>query len=402
MTATDERQPPLPGAGDGDQPDLEIGAASFAARARRIHDRLPVIDGHNDLPWELRTRAGSDLDEADPSGHLAGYHTDVPRLLKGGVGSQFWSVYVPAWSEAPLRHTLEQVMLVHRMVERDPDHLAMAGTAADIVRIRAEGRIACLMGAEGGHSIEGSLGSLQALAALGVRYMTLTHADSHEWADSATDDPRHGGLTEFGEAVVHEMNRLGMMVDISHVSADTMRHAIRVSRAPVIASHSSAEALAPHPRNIPDDVLEMIGETGGVVMVNFYPGFVVAASAERARGMFNVARRLRARFGPDEEPAFEQAMRDLMAGRGWDRGSVQDVVDHIEHIAHVAGIEHVGLGSDFDGVDMTPAGLEDVSCYPAITEELLRRGWSDGDVGRVLGENVLAVMRRVEAVAGTG
>ncbi|MGD2051367.1 MAG: dipeptidase [Acidimicrobiia bacterium] len=398
MTAHDG-QPPPSGGGDRDPLDAAPAATSFAARARRIHDRLPVIDGHNDLPWELRTRAGSDLDLADPRGDLRGYHTDVPRLLRGGVGGQFWSVYVPARSEAPLRDTIEQVMLVRRMVERDPDQLALAVTADDIVRIRAEGRIACLMGAEGGHSIEGSLGALQALAALGVRYLTLTHADSHDWADSATDDARHGGLAAFGEEVVHEMNRLGMMVDVSHVSADTMRHAIRVSDAPVIASHSSARALADHPRNVPDDVLTMIGEKGGVVMVNFYPGFVVAATAERAQGMFSMARRLRARFGPDEDTAFEQAMQDLVAARDWDRGSVRDVADHIEHIADVAGVDHVGLGSDFDGVDMTPEGLDDVSCYPAITEELLRRGWSDGDVLRVLGENLLAVMRQVEEVA---
>ncbi len=389
-------------AGDAEHPERETGATSFAERARRIHSRLPVIDGHNDLPWELRTRAGSDLDEADPRGDLPSFHTDVPRLLKGGVGAQFWSVYVPCWSEAPLRHTLEQIMLVHRMVERDPDHLHMAKTAADIAHIRDSGRIACLMGAEGGHSIEGSLGALQALSELGVRYMTLTHADSHEWADSATDDARHGGLSDFGEAVVEEMNRIGMLVDISHVSADTMRHAIRVSRAPVIASHSSAFAIAPHPRNVPDDVLEMIGENGGVVMVNFYPGFVVADTAEKARGIFSVGRRLRARFGPDEEPAFEQAMRDLTAGRNWDRGTVSDVVDHIEHVARVAGVDHVGIGSDFDGIDMTPRGLEDVSCYPAITEELLRRGWGDPDIDRVLGKNILGVLRRAEEVAAAG
>jgi len=386
---------------DGGQPEEGTGSSPFADKARRIHARLPVIDGHNDLPWALRSRAESDLDKADPRGRLPGFHTDVPRLLEGGVGAQFWSVYVPTWSQAPLRHTLEQIILVRRMAERDPDHLRMAKTATDVARIRGNGRIACLMGAEGGHCIENSLGALRALHELGVRYMTLTHSDSHEWADSATDEPRHGGLTDFGEAVVREMNRIGMMVDISHVSADTMRHAIRISRAPVIASHSSAYTLAPHPRNIPDDVLEMIGENGGVVMINFYPGFVVAETAEKAYGIFTAGRRLRSRFGPGEESAFEQAMRDLVAGRDWDHGSVSDVVDHIEYVARVAGVDHVGIGGDFDGIDMTPNGLEDVSRYPAVTEELLRRGWSDPDIDKVLGKNVLGVLRRAEEVAAT-
>jgi membrane dipeptidase len=259
-----------------------------------------------------------------------------------------------------------------------------------------------MMGAEGGHCIEGSLGALRALYELGVRYMTLTHSESNDWADSATGEERHGGLTDFGEVVVHEMNRLGMMVDISHVSHDTMRHAIRASRAPVIASHSNAYSLAPHPRNIPDDVLEMIADTGGVVMINFYPGFLVAETAEKAHGIFTAGRRLRSRFGPGEEEAFEQAMRELVAGRDWDRGSVTDVVDHIEYVARIAGVNHVGLGGDFDGIDMTPDGLEDVSRYPAITQELLRRRWSDPDIDKVLGKNTLSVLHRAEEVATIG
>jgi membrane dipeptidase len=368
------------------------------AAARRIHDRLPVIDGHNDLPWALRTRAGGDLAAADPGGHLPGYHTDIPRLLAGGVGAQFWSVYVPAKDPAPLRSVLEQIDLVKRMAARHPDHLAMARTAADVERIRASGRVACLMGAEGGHAIEGSLAALGALAELGVGYMTLTHNDTLPWADSATDEARHGGLTDFGEAVVREMNRVGMLVDISHVSADTMRHALAVTRAPVIASHSSARALSDHPRNIPDDVLEAVGANRGVVMVNFYSAFIVPSSAARSVELLPVFRRL-AEEHRDDPAALAAADAAVMAEVAWDLGDVGTVVDHIEHVARVAGVGSVGLGSDFDGVELLPVGLEDASRYPAITEELLRRGWDEDDVHGVLGGNALRVIAEAEAVA---
>ena len=324
----------------------------YPAIAQRIHDSLPVFDGHNDLPWAIREREQGVLDAADPRRSLPDYHTDVPRLLAGGVGAQFWSVYVPADSETPLSDTLDQITLAKAMIERC-DEMELALTAADVVRIRHEGRIASLLGAEGGHSIEGSIDVLRRLFGLGVRYMTLTHNSTLEWADSATDEAVHGGLNDFGRIVVREMNDLGMLVDISHVSPDTMRHAIEESRAPVIASHSSAHSLAPHPRNVPDDVLEMVRDNGGVVMVNFYPVFVKPAT-------------------------------------------LLDVVDHIEHVARVAGVDHVGLGSDFDGIDLVPAGLEDVSRFPAITEELLRRGWSEGDVRKALGENALRALEEAE------
>jgi membrane dipeptidase len=328
--------------------------------ADRIHQSLPVFDGHNDLPWAIRERDGSSLDAADPNHSLPDYHTDVPRLLAGGVGAQFWSVYVPADSEAPLRDTLEQITLTREMIDRCPD-LELALTGDDVDRIRGEHRIASLLGAEGGHSIEGSLDTLRDLFSLGVRYMTLTHNSTLDWADSATDDAVHGGLNEFGRQVVREMNDLGMLVDISHVSPDTMRDAIAVSRAPVIASHSSAFTLAAHPRNMPDEVLEMVRDNGGVVMVNFYSAFVKPEAPESA--------------------------------------TLFDVVDHIEHIAGVAGVDHVGLGSDFDGVDMLPEGLEDVSRFPAITAELLRRGWTEPDARKVLGENALRTLRSAEHTA---
>ncbi len=358
-------------------------------QAERIHADLPVVDGHNDLPWALRVRAESDLDRADPCGSLVGYHTDVPRLAAGGVGAQFWSVFVPAWDPNPFRTTIEQIDLVRRMTERC-DRLAHANSAADVLKARAQGLTASLMGAEGGHSIENSLAALRTLRTLGVRYMTLTHADTIDWADSATDDARHGGLTKFGEEVVREMNRIGMIVDISHVSADTMRHALSVSDRPVMASHSSAFALAPHPRNIPDDVLELVRVNNGVVMANFYPPFVGRAGAEQAAGMFAIQRGLKERLGDDN--AVEEEMKRLVEENPYPDVIVSDVVDHIEYIAEVAGIDHVGIGSDFDGIEVTPTGLEDVSTYPAITVELLARGWNEPDIRKALGENALRVL----------
>ena len=366
-----------------------------AAAARRIHSDLPVIDGHNDLPWALRTEAGGDLDAADPRGPLPRFHTDVPRMLEGGVGGQFWSVYVPADIPEPFAETMAQIDLVEHIAARDA-RLEMARTASDARRIRSGGRIACLLGAEGGHAIEGSLDKLAALAERGVRYMTLTHSDTLPWADSATDDARHGGLTDFGCDVVRAMNGLGMLVDLSHVSVDTMRAALAVSEAPVIASHSNAAALAPHPRNIPDDVLAEIGRRGGVVMAVFFPGFVVASTARKMVEMFDTWRRVRAEFDGDEK-AIADEMDRIESGLAVDRGTVAGVVDHIEHIAAVAGVDAVGLGSDFDGMTLTPDGLEDVSCYPAITEELLRRDWSEADIRKVLGDNTLRVLAAAEA-----
>lgn len=369
------------------------------AAARRIHRDLPVVDGHNDLPWAIRMRAGGSLDVADPRTRLDGYHTDFPRLREGGVGAQFWSVYVPAWSKSPLRETIEQIDLVRRMLAMAPGWTELAVGSDEVERIRASGRVAGLLGAEGGHSIENSLPALRALGDLGVRYMTLTHIDTIDWADSATDEPRHGGLTDFGRDVVREMNRLAMLVDISHVSIDTMWDALEVSAAPVIASHSSAAALAAHPRNIPDDVLEAVGRSGGVVMINFYSGFLTGEAAEKSLGLFAEARRLHGELSDDE--ALEEAMRRMAEDDPIDAGSVADVVDHIEHAVHVAGVDHVGLGSDFDGIDVVPAGLEDVSCYPNITAELLGRGWDEQAIRKVLGKNALRVLRKAEKVAAS-
>jgi len=369
-------------------------------QALRIHSDLPVVDGHNDLPWEIRVRAGGSAAKADPRRRLEGYHTDFPRMIEGGVGAQFWSVFVPAWSDGPLAATHRQIDLVEEMTALAPSMTALARSAAEARAIRDDRRIAGLIGAEGGHSIENSLGALGEFHERGVRYLTLTHADTNDWADSATDAARHGGLTEFGLAVVAEMNRLGMLVDISHVSADTMRQAVAASRAPVIASHSSAFALVPHPRNVPDDVIEMVAAGGGVVMITFVPAFVVASTAQIAVGMFEERRRLRAEFAPDDEAGYAAAARQSFGSAEIDLGTVADVVDHIEHVARVGGIDHVGVGGDFDGVEATPAGLEDVSCYPAITEELLGRGWSEPDIRKVLGENALRALAEAEDVAG--
>ncbi|MEX0714726.1 MAG: dipeptidase, partial [Pirellulales bacterium] len=328
-------------------------------------------------------------------------HTDIPRLLRGGVGWQFWSAYVPAETRLTgesLAQTLEQIELIRRLHERYPDVFELASTADDVERIRRAGKIASMIGIEGGHSIQNSLGVLRQLYLQGARYMTLTHSDTLDWADSATDEARHGGLAPFGEEVVREMNRLGMLVDISHVSPETMHDVLRVSRAPVIASHSSAYAIAPHPRNVPDDVLGLIAGNGGLVMVNFFSGFVVPESARILNQASQVRRELRTRFAGDKA-AFEREYRRWRAEHPIQRGSVHVVVDHIDHVVKVAGIDHVGLGSDFDGVTELPDQLEDVSCYPVITQELLNRGYPKAGIRKILGGNLLAALRRAEAVA---
>lgn len=368
-------------------------------RARAIHDSLPVVDGHNDLPWEIRTRASGSLSIADPRVALPGFQTDFPRMRQGGVGVQFWSVYVPAWSRRPRVDTHAQIDLVEAMTAAAPEWTALAADTAAARRIRDAGRLAGMIGVEGGHSIEDSLGAIAGFHERGARYLTLTHADTIAWADSATDAARHGGLTDFGRAVVAELNRVGMLVDISHVSADTMRQAVEASRAPVIASHSSAFALAPHPRNVPDDVIEMVAAGGGVVMVTFVPSFLVRGTAVHAVGMFEERRRLRAEFAPEDEAGYAAAARKRFGSVDIDRGSVTDVADHIEHIARVGGVDHVGIGSDFDGIDLTPEGLEDVSCFPAITAELLTRDWSEDAVRKVLGENALRALAAAEDAA---
>jgi membrane dipeptidase len=369
-------------------------------QALRIHRDAPVFDGHNDLPWALRDKQDLDLRKIDLRKPQKEFNTDIPRLHKGGVGAQFWSAWVPA--DGPqkahaVRLTLEQIDLIHRMVDTYPDVFAFARTADDVERIRREGKIASLIGVEGGHSIDNSLGVLRCYYDLGVRYMTLTHSTTLDWADSATDKPKSHGLSPFGEQVVREMNRLGMLVDISHVSAETMRHALKVSKAPVIASHSSAYAIAQHPRNVPDDVLRMVRDNGGVVMVNFYSGFVVPEAARLSQDMFAELRQMQAKY-PDPRD-FRAAMAQWRKEHRLPTGSVHNVADHVEHLVRVAGIDHVGVGSDFDGVGTLPRQLEDVSCYPYLTQELLNRGYKEEDIRKILGGNILRVLREAQRVA---
>jgi membrane dipeptidase len=374
--------------------------AGISERARALHASAILVDGHNDLPWEVRLESPSGFVGYDLSRRLERGHTDIPRLRAGGVKAQFWSVYVPAnlaKRGGATRTTLEQIDFVHRLVARYPEAFELALSTADIERIARSGKIASLIGIEGGHSIENSLGALRMLHRVGARYMTLTHGDTLDWADSATDEARHGGLTAFGEEVVREMNRLGMLVDISHVSAECMKDALRVTRAPVIASHSSAYALAAHPRNVPDDVLELVKRNGGVVMVNFYSGFIDPEAARVSQASRETFRKLRAE-NPDDA-AFRKALAEHRKTHPLPRAKLAQVLDHIEHIVKVAGVDHAGLGSDFDGIDSTPEGLEDVAAFPRITQGLLDRGWTDEAVRKVLGGNLLRAFRVAEKVA---
>lgn len=377
------------------------GEVKLTDEARRIHQEAILVDGHNDLPWRFRETKDIGLDRFDLTKNVPEFHTDIPRLRAGNLGLQFWSAYVDAKRAQDLtavRATLEQIDIIQRIIRKYPDTFEQAFTCDDVLRIRKAGKIASMIGVEGGHSIDNSLGVLRVYYGLGVRYMTLTHSDTLEWADSATDKPKSKGLSPFGELVVLEMNRLGMMVDISHVSADTMRHVLRVTRAPVIASHSSAFALAEHPRNVPDDVLKLVAQNKGVIMVNFFSGFIVPEGARQLVSMFESIRVLRDKY-PDEKE-FQAAFAAWRKEHPIPRGSVHTVVDHIEHIIKVAGIDCVGLGSDFDGIGTTPRQLEDVSCYPYITQELLNRGYKKEDIHKILGGNALRVLKECEATAG--
>lgn len=365
-------------------------------RARAVHAAGMILDGHNDLPWRLRTEGDFNLEKFDLSKRLPSGQTDIPRLREGGVKAQFWSVYIPSEHAEPAITVMEQIDLVKRLVERYPTAFEMAYSADDVDRIVKAGKIASLIGIEGGVAIQNRLSLLRTFYALGARYMTLTHNTTLDWADAAVDAPKHDGLSGFGERVVREMNRLGMLVDISHVSPGTMADALRVSRAPLIASHSSSFANCPSPRNVPDDILVAVKRNGGVVMVNFYSGFIVPESGKRMRAKME---QLRSEFPNREER--QKALTKWMAEQGGKlaRGTYRDVVDHIDHLVKVAGVDHVGLGSDFDGISTSPVGLEDVSTYPRLTEEMLKRGYSEADIHKIMSENVLRVFRRAGEVA---
>jgi membrane dipeptidase len=370
--------------------------------ALAIHREALLVDGHNDLPWELRQKDGPAFRSIDIGRPQPRFHTDIERLKKGNVGAQFWSAYVPTDTVkkgVAVRTTLEQIDIVHQLAARHPDAFEMAYSTADIRRVRQAGKIACLIGVEGGHSIDGSLGVLRDYYRLGVRYMTLTHSESLDWADSCSDAPKANGLSPFGEEVVREMNRLGMLVDLSHVSPQTMTAALKVTRAPVIFSHSSARGVADHPRNAPDDVLKLVKENGGVVMVNFYSGFLVPEGARATKRMFEVARELRKKF--PAEDAFQEAVKAWSKENDYPAGTVGTIADHIDHIVKVAGIDHVGLGSDFDGVPKLPHQMHDVSCYPFITQELLNRGYSREAIHKVLGGNAMRAFAAAERVAAS-
>ncbi len=333
-------------------------------KAMRVLSRTPLVDGHNDLPWGIRESEAAPRDVHASAHDLRGrtsFHTDIPRLRKGMVGAQFWSVYIPfeASAEGAAKVQLEQIDIAEQMIAAYPDVFEKALTASDVERIFGAGRIASILGIEGGHALENSLGALRAYYGMGVRYLTLTHNGTLDWADAANDTARHRGLTEFGKEVVREMNRLGMLVDLSHTSPEVMHDALDVSAAPVIWSHANARALRDHPRNVPDDVLRRLPANGGVVMVTFVPSFLTSR---------------------------EQA-------------TIGDVADHVEHVVEVAGIDHVGIGSDFDGISSTPVGLEDVSTYPALFAELSRRGWSEENLAKLAGENVLRAWREAESAA---
>lgn len=373
-------------------------------RIDRILDRTPLIDGHNDLPDQVHDNFGGDLSRLDltfdTSRLTPPLHTDIPRLRRGRVGAQFWSVYVSADLQGAQAAEAVRVQIdtVRQMIARYPNVFEFADSADDIARIHRRGRIASMLGMEGGEAINNNLAVLRGFRAEGVLYMTLCHSRTTSWADSATDAPRHRGLSPFGEDVVREMNRIGMLVDLSHVSADAMRDALRVSTAPVIFSHSSAYALTPHPRNVPDDVLRLVHQNGGVVMVNFYPGFVSEEVRQWAALRAGEEARRKALY-PNDPAAVRVALEAWVMSNPRPPATVAQVADHIEHIRDVAGIENVGIGADMDGVPYLPEGLEGVEAYPNLFAELIRRGWSDADLARLAGGNLLRALRRAETAA---
>jgi membrane dipeptidase len=384
----------------------------YAARVERILKATPLIDGHNDWAESLREREGEGRWTIDLTQGLdrkpVPYNTDIARLRQGMVGGQFWSAWVSA-NLPPLeqvKQTLEEIDLIRQIVARYPQTFELATTAADVRRIHKAGRIASMIGVEGGNQIDNSFSVLRAYKALGAGYLTLTHSRTIEWADSATDDPKHGGLTPFGDAVVRELNRLGMLVDLSHVNEDTMKDALRVTKAPVIFSHSGARGVDDHPRNVSDEVLKLVAANGGVVMVNFSRGYV--SDAYRRWAAEEAAEKTRLNAPPFGGLYIGQPEKAAAALEEWRKAhpapkvTLTDVADHIDRIAKVAGIDHVGIGSDYDGVDNSlPVGLESVATYPALLAEMLRRGWKDADVAKLAGGNVLRVMTEAEKVAAS-
>lgn len=379
-----------------------VAMVTITDRVRAVLADAPVVDGHNDLAWALRRRVGYDFDKLDIAVNqsAAGLHTDLPRLHAGGVGAQFWSVYVPCAlsGDAAVAATLEQIDAVHRMIERYGDDLMLATSAEQVEQARAAGKIASLLGMEGGHSIACSLGTLRMMYVLGVRYLTLTHMNNTPWADSATDSPVVGGLSAFGREVVAECNRLGMLVDLSHVASSTMHAALEVSTAPAFFSHSSARAVCDHPRNVSDDVLTRVRDSDGIVMVNFSAGFLTEECRQWLEGLFVERERFTREFG-DRSPEWYRAQAAWVRANPRPACEVSDVADHIEHIRQVAGVDHVGLGSDFDGVAAVPDGLDGVDGYPALLAELASRGWSTCNLGKLTWHNALRVLRATESVA---
>ncbi len=377
---------------------------AVAARIDRILREVPLIDGHNDLPWQYEQRVKNHLAQIDirqdQSKLTPALHTDIARLRQGRIGGQFWSVYVPATLKGAdaVRAVLEQIDVVHRLDELYPDTFELARTADDVVRIHRSGRIASLIGMEGGHSIGNSLAVLRQLYSAGARYMTITHSENNDWADSATADPVHGGLTPFGKLVIAEMNRLGMLVDLSHVAPKTMNDILDVAVAPVIFSHSSARALTDHARNVPDDVLRRVKENDGVVMVTWVPTFVSEKGRARDAAKDAEEARLKALYRGQPEKV-KSALAQWEAANPAPRATVQDIADHFDHIVQVAGASHAGIGADLDGITTTPEGLESAAAYPALFAELIRRGYTDEQLKGIAGLNVLRVMRKAEAVA---
>ena len=370
-------------------------------RARRILATTPLIDGHNDLPWAIRESktAPRDVDAYDLRGHTAG-HTDLDRLRAGMVSGQFWSVYIPGEiaDSGFARVQMEQIDIARRVIEKYPDRLMWALTAHDLRRAQKEGKVGSLLGLEGGHAIENSLGTLRDYYDLGARYMTLTHNVTTAWADAALDSAKHGGLTEFGKEVVREMNRMGMLVDLSHVSPGTMSDALDVTEAPVIFSHSAARAVVDHKRNVPDSILRRVPANGGVVMVPFVTAFVSPEVAAFEQQETAYASDIRKKLGTDTA-AFREAIRARRASHPTPKATIAQVADQIEYVKKIVGPDHIGIGGDFDGITEVVVGLEDVSKYPALFAELAHRGWSDDDLRKLAGENILRVLERAEQVA---